>query len=755
MKINKYLSSVLLGFVVLAGCKKDTYQKMDSVCPKVMFTDPEAGSTGVGLDHLVHVTFNEEMDPASFTDATFIVSGSVVPGTISYSGLTATFKPTTPFIKNHTYSGKVTTGVKDLMGNRLQQDYIWTFSTGEIIAPMVIATNPYDFEVEVPLNKFITATFSELMNPSSIDDSTFIVKQGANRIAGSVTYSDSVAYFTPTVQMAANTLYTATITTKARNNSGIAMENDFVWSFTTLNALPPTIVSTDPTDIETGVVLNKVVTANFNVAMNSTTLNTSSFTLTEGANAVAGTVSSIGSMANFTPSADLLANTTYTAKITTEAKSTNGINMVSDYTWSFTTGIIAAPKVIATDPTNMAIGVPYNKVISATFNEAMDPATLSSSTFIVKEGTNIITGLVTYSGTKASFTPNSLLLSGKVYTATITTGAKNLSGIPLANAYTWSFTTFVTPINPTVISTDPLNLATGVELNKSMSATFSTIMNASTLTSATFTLKQGTNSIAGSVSYLGKTAYFNPTVNLTSGTLYTATITTGAKDLAGTPLANNYTWTFTTGVIVAPKVILTDPLNLATNVALNKTISATFSEAMKSQTITTSNFILKQGANTILGTVWYSGTTAFFKPNSNLISGLTYTATITTGAKNTSDIPLANNYVWTFSTKAPLGPKAPDLKGVGRFGIIAGVGVSNNAGFSKVNNLDVGIYPGARSSITGFPPAIVVNGAIYASDDVAPPGVAAMLLQAKNDLTAAYLYAEGASSPAQQPFLVI
>jgi len=62
--------------------------------------------------------------------------------------------------------------------------------------------------------------------------------------------------------------------------------------------------------------------------------------------------------------------------------------------------------------------------------------------------------------------------------------------------------------------------------------------------------------------------------------------------------------------------------------------------------------------------------------------------------------------------------------------------------------MDVGIYPGARSSVTGFPPAIIVNGAMYASDDVAPPGVAAMLLQAKNDLVAAYLFAEAATSPA-------
>jgi len=74
------------------------------------------------------------------------------------------------------------------------------------------------------------------------------------------------------------------------------------------------------------------------------------------------------------------------------------------------------------------------------------------------------------------------------------------------------------------------------------------------------------------------------------------------------------------------------------------------------------------------------------------------------------------------------------------------VGVSNNAGASVINNLDVGIYPGARSSITGFPPATIVNGNSYAADDGGATN--AMLNQAKLDLVAAYLFVEGATSPA-------
>jgi hypothetical protein len=88
-----------------------------------------------------------------------------------------------------------------------------------------------------------------------------------------------------------------------------------------------------------------------------------------------------------------------------------------------------------------------------------------------------------------------------------------------------------------------------------------------------------------------------------------------------------------------------------------------------------------------------------------------------------------------------------DLKSAGDFGIIAGVGISST-GLSEIHDMNIGISPGVRSSITGFPPAIVVNGSIFASDDVAPPGIAALLVQVKQDLTDAYLFAEGATAPA-------
>jgi uncharacterized repeat protein (TIGR02543 family) len=103
---------------------------------------------------------------------------------------------------------------------------------------------------------------------------------------------------------------------------------------------------------------------------------------------------------------------------------------------------------------------------------------------------------------------------------------------------------------PTVISTVPANGAGGVAINSAITATFSIAMNSSTiLAPGTFTLKQGSTLIGGTVSYAGVTATFHPTVSLAYGTTYTATISTAAQDLAGNALAVPYVWAFTTGSV--------------------------------------------------------------------------------------------------------------------------------------------------------------------------------------------------------------
>jgi len=88
---------------------------------------------------------------------------------------------------------------------------------------------------------------------------------------------------------------------------------------------------------------------------------------------------------------------------------------------------------------------------------------------------------------------------------------------------------------------------------------------------------------------------------------------------------------------------------------------------------------------------------------------------------------------------------AVDLKSAANFGILSGVAITST-GFGTINGLNVGIYPGARSSVIGFPPTIIVNGSVFASDD-ATSGTLALMMQAKQDLSDAYTFAESAISP--------
>lgn len=101
---------------------------------------------------------------------------------------------------------------------------------------------------------------------------------------------------------------------------------------------------------------------------------------------------------------------------------------------------------------------------------------------------------------------------------------------------------------PVVVSTDPMDKAVDVALNKLISATFNTSMNAATINTTTFTIKQGTTLVSGVVAPTANAAVFTfkPDVDLLPFTTYTGTISTGAKDTLRTAMVADYVWTFTT-----------------------------------------------------------------------------------------------------------------------------------------------------------------------------------------------------------------
>ena len=213
---------------------------------------------------------------------------------------------------------------------------------------------------------------------------------------------------------------------------------------------------------------------------------------------------------------------------------------------------------------------------------------------------------------------------------------------------------------PTIISVLPAVNATSAEISTMPSVTFSEAMNASTVTNASFTLKQGTSVVAGTTTYSDNKATFAPSTSLQASKVYTATITTALKDIAGNALGTTYSWSFTTSALAdatAPAVLSVSPALNATTVAVNIKPTATFSEAMNSGSITFTSFNLKQGTTVVPGTVTYIGTTATFTPATDLSSGKVYTGTITTAVKDVAGNAMAATYTWSFttSTAAPTG----------------------------------------------------------------------------------------------------
>lgn len=102
------------------------------------------------------------------------------------------------------------------------------------------------------------------------------------------------------------------------------------------------------------------------------------------------------------------------------------------------------------------------------------------------------------------------------------------------------------PGAPTVSATTPTADATDVERRPAISAVFSTEMAASTITGETFVVACDGAAIPGTVRYDGttRTATFEPARDLPLLAACTATITTGARDASGTPLAAAHVWSF-------------------------------------------------------------------------------------------------------------------------------------------------------------------------------------------------------------------
>ncbi|MEL7833718.1 Ig-like domain-containing protein [Fodinibius sp. Rm-B-1B1-1] len=638
-----------------------TTEEVDRTPPSVESTTPQDGQQDVPVDIQLTATFSEQLDPATVTTNTFRLQSSNGPisGSVSYSGTTATFTPDNSLADGTDFTATITNGIEDLNGNS-PNNYNWSFTTKEIdrTPPHVISTKPQDGQQNVPAGIQLSATFSEQLDPSSVNNNTFRLQSSNGNISGSVNYSGTTATFIPDNPLADGTTFTATITNGIEDFNGNALDNNYSWNFTTevIDQTPPSVESTNPQDGQQDVPVDIQLTATFSEQLDPATVTTNTFRLQSSNGPISGSVSYSGTTATYTPDNPLADGTTFTATITNGIEDLNGNALDNNYSWNFTTEVIdqTPPSVESTNPQDGQQDVPVDIQLTATFSEQLDPATVTTNTFRLQSSNGPISGAVSYSGTTATFTPDNPLADGTSFTATITNGIEDFNGNALDNNYSWSFTTEVvdqTP--PSVESTNPQDGQQDVPVNIQLSATFSEQLDPSSVNNNTFRLQSSNGTISGSVSYSGTTATFTPDNPLPDGTDFTATITNGIRDLNGNALDNNYSWSFTTEVIdqTPPSVESTNPQDGQQDVPVDIQLSATFSEQLDPSSVNNNTFRLQSSNGNISGSVNYSGTTATFIPDNSLADGTDFTATITNGVTDLNGNALGNNYSWNFTTE--------------------------------------------------------------------------------------------------------
>lgn len=201
-----------------------------------------------------------------------------------------------------------------------------------------------------------------------------------------------------------------------------------------------------------------------------------------------------------------------------------------------------------------------------------------------------------------------------------------------------------------------------------------------------------------------------------------------------------------------PKVTSKSPTNNATNVALNKVISVSFSQAMNASTITTSTFIVKQGNNDITGTINYSGVTATFTPSILLTSNTIYTVTLKDEIKSTIGKKLVSTTSWSFTTGTNATGLSPVNLGTAENYVILAKTAINNNPTSNITG-DIALSPAATSYITGlslvdatgYATSSQITGNVYAADMAAPTPIT--LTTAVSDMETAYVDAATRTFP--------
>jgi|JI10StandDraft_1071094.scaffolds.fasta_scaffold01235_12 hypothetical protein len=201
---------------------------LDRTATTVVSVLPKDKSTGNYLNTNVFIVFNKSISGFNTSNFTISSDGGTTPhpGRVEISDKVLIFYPTSNFVANATY----TVTVKAASG--LSSDAKYTFNTGTVAdntPPSIASTNPAAGDTNMPINITVSATLSELIDPSTVNSSSLAV----SGVSGTVSITDQTLAFKSSSNLPANTTFTVTIKSGLKDLAGNTMAAPYSWTFTT------------------------------------------------------------------------------------------------------------------------------------------------------------------------------------------------------------------------------------------------------------------------------------------------------------------------------------------------------------------------------------------------------------------------------------------------------------------------------------------------------------------------------------------
>jgi YD repeat-containing protein len=644
--------------------------------PPTVTISPANGTTNVGLNTQIVLTFSESINQTTITPNTLaLFNGDTAIGynyTVSPDNRTIVLNYNGAALPGGaTITIELTSGIQDLSGNALantsSQFTLMQQLSGS--APYVVQMRPGNGATNVPVNSLVTLFTNTAMNASTVAGALHVTDNGVV-VAGTVQLfsSGQAIEFTPTAPFSPGDLIQVFLEPTALSASGVPLST-FAGQFTIAGSpttTTATVQAVNPFPSATNVPLNTVIQIAYNQPLLASTVNSTNVVLYEYSTNKFLTptlsLSANGQVINIAPTSPLIAGSNYYAYVSYGGYVTNvdGIK-VQAYQLNFTAGPAAdtvAPTVVTVAPSDLATNIGTNALASVNFNKAINPISVTGSTIALTAGTTTeVPSSIAFSSDykRVSITPQAPLPPSTQMAMAIN-GVTSQAGVPVVS-HTTHFTTMAGPdfSAPTVVSSSVLSGQTGVPVNSVFSLTFSKPMDIGSYLPAYVNIYGGPypSGAPSTVSWSADqtTIFILPTSPLNVGNQYCLE-SYYMTDLSGNPQQNFaicFTAAFTANT-TPPTVVNTSPENTETLVPVNAPVQILFSEPVQPTSI--SQITLTTGGSTVAVAPSFSAANQLLTLTPKLpllASNATYTISIT-GVKDTAGNQMTGTVKNTFTT---------------------------------------------------------------------------------------------------------